>query len=188
MLHPLFDHFLSVSVILIVTVVVLFLRWRRTEDRRYGQGMIAIITFLAVFGIARLFWETPTEQIKRKTEEMIAAVNRRDINGVFQHVSEDFRHGDLNKAMLRTFTEHHLQQERATEVRAGSTPRVDFRRPAVAGRSAALISFYFTAKVEGMEMQMRFEGTYVRDPDGQWRLQNFDVFYPPTSTTPLPFP
>jgi hypothetical protein len=119
---------------------------------------------------------------------MIAALNRKDVNGIFQHVSEDFQLGILDKAGMRRLAEQGvIGGERVRNVEAWAF-KVAFPKPAANEKPTGIISFYVKLTYGTDEIpQLRCEVTFVRDADGQWRMKTFQVF-PLTSKDPYTIP
>jgi hypothetical protein len=136
---------------------------------------VAILLLFALYTCDRMF-ESDREQIIRKMNEMSDGVRERNLNRVFNNVSESFRYGTANKSQLRQAAEHAQQigtvDELATwDLNLGEVNKEDAK---------ATIEFRFKIKGNAMgENQFLCRGHFVRDPDGQWRLAGFEV-YPPT--------
>jgi hypothetical protein len=117
--------------------------------------------------------------------EMSDGVRQRNLDRVFQHISESFRVGAADKAGLRRLADSAQQDHRVDEIVIWDVAL----EPITDGKNA-VVKFLF--KVKGSfsnETFFRGKAYFVRDPDGQWRLQRFEVFNPAAdSNTPIPVP
>ncbi len=142
--------------------------------------MLAVIVLLAgcYFLMDRLV-ETNREQIERKLQEMARAVRARDADRIFSHISESFDANGRNKAAFREYVVSNFRVVDELVVWEISFPddsgKVQFnakpRGSAIPGEAFVLV-----------------RGTFVRDADGQWRLQTFTLSLPndPSGSFSLP--
>jgi hypothetical protein len=106
---------------------------------------------------------------------MSAAVEHKDANGIFEHVSESFRRGQDDKAAFRRRGENAISSGLVTEIPVWDISVEDLPE----GAGTANVRFRFKAKGAGIgENSFIGKGVFVRDPDGQWRLQTFGVYLP----------
>src|SRR5262249_5246120 len=125
--------------------------------------------------------ETRREQIERKLEAMAAAVKKKDAGTIFQHISESFQVGSLNKSAFRSYVEGHMKRGMATELTVW-----DIKFPDDTGKVT------FSAKPRSNFGETPFylvQAEFTRDRDGEWRLKDFQVFNPAVDTkTPMGIP
>jgi hypothetical protein len=128
--------------------------------------------------------ETGREQIERKLTVVVPkAVKDRKAGDILAHVAGDFQWEGLDKAGFGMVVEKALPSMSALEI-------WDVRFPEGRPRTARPAKVVFYVKPKGNvnpagEAFGRCEAVFVREPDGQWRLQTFAVFFPPTSDTPV---
>jgi hypothetical protein len=132
--------------------------------------LLALIAILiGVYYLLDRLVETRREQIKRKLQEMAAAVKARDVDRIFKHVSEQFDVQGMNRAAFGRYV--------GTAINRGLVDDLVIwgeQFPDDSGR----VSFF--AKPKGprlQETQFSVRSHFVLDPDGQWRLQGFEVFF-----------
>jgi hypothetical protein len=109
---------------------------------------------------------------------MAAAVRTRDVDRIFSHISERFRVPGMDKAGFREYVEAALNGGWVDDLVLW-----DAEFPDESGR------VNFRAKPKGSrlgEAQFIVRGQFVLDPDGQWRLGGFEVFFPAGDALPLP--
>ena len=183
----LFEGRPTVYVILAAAAVLLFVAWWQTRKRPWLYATVAFLALIGLYFLLDRLVETDREQIVRKVEEMSAGVRERNVERIFANVSEQFRLNNQNRATFRAFAEQAIRRGQVTEVKAWDFQfpddfRTKVRRTGTTGPQeldAARVAF--TVKPEGPGLGAPFfrcEATFVRDPDGQWRLFTFQLFQP----------
>jgi hypothetical protein len=146
---------------------------------------VAFLMLLGLF-VCDHFFESDKEQIQRKLKDMSDGVHERNLDKVFQHISDSFRVGPADKASLRRLADSAQQNHQVDEVIIWD-PVLE---PITDGKNAT-VRFKFKVRGSGFSNEMFFggKGYFVRDPDNQWRLQKFEVFNPAAeSNTPIQVP
>jgi hypothetical protein len=116
--------------------------------------------------------ESDERQILRKMQEMSDGVHQRNLNRVFEHVSESFSYGAATRSSLRQQAETRIQQGDVTEI-----PIWDLKLESITGDKNAVVDFKFKTKGRfDNGVGYRGKAYFVRDPDRQWRLQRFEIF------------
>jgi hypothetical protein len=169
---------------------------KRGRDQKKNKGspvrlalvIVGVVALLLLLGLKTcdMLYESDREQIQRKLTEMSAGVHEGNLNKVFEHISDSLRVGSTDKAQLRRQADRARQSDDVTEI-----PIWDVSvEPIQKGDTKAHVRFRF--KVNGnlfkQGNQFLCKATFVRDPDGQWRLQSFDVFMPPNERDPISVP
>lgn len=171
---------ISVYVSLGAVALVLLLVWVQTRERLYLYALILCGVLAGLYFVLDRAVETDREQVTRKVREMAAGVRARDVNAIFTHISERFNRGGVNKAAFRELVDGFLRGRRIDEVEVWD---FDFRPNRLQGEQtpAEEIRVSFMAKPKGGVAVGEFgrcEARFVHDPDGQWRLIDFQVFNP----------
>jgi len=168
--------------LLVVAAVVLFVIWRRTEDNRYLYGLAGVgVLVLLYFGYERVRKKTPAELMQAKIEAMAKAVETKDIDGIFEHFSEDFRFGaGLTKASMRKFAETFIGRGDLTGIKVWNFEPGAVRWPSGQDKGKGVIQFLAKPRGEQApgERYFRCEAEFVLDGDGEWRLSTFKLFDP----------
>jgi ketosteroid isomerase-like protein len=177
----LFDHRSAIYLLLAVAAVGLGAVWIRTRDRRLAIGFAVAIGLLLLFGLIDLLrGETDTEQIVRKTRAMAAAVQAKDVDAIFRHVSDRFALGTVDKATFRAAAAETIRANEVQSLTVNNFGPVRFTPAGADSSATARIEFVaFIAGVSGDfegKRPLRVTARFVRDADGQWRLLGFDVF------------
>jgi hypothetical protein len=179
----LFEGRPAVYLILGTAAALLLMLWWRDRKRHWLIGAAACaLLALGYFTLSKVR-ETPRAQVERKIKEMAAGVQAGDANRIFEHISPEFRlrtlGGTLDKAGFRKSVDIILRNKLVDEVVVWGfefPERWPTSGPARVG---------FQAKPKGnwsgRDMFYRIEADFVRDPDGQWRLEGFRAFKPGTT-------
>lgn len=133
---------------------------------------LLLLAALAIFDKGH---ESDSEQIERKLHEMSDGVRERNLRKTFEHVSDSFKYGMAGKSILMQRGEQAQQAGQVEEI-----PIWDIKVDDV-GKEDTKAKAEFRIKVKGSafaENQFLVRAFFVRDPDGQWRMQTFEVYSP----------
>jgi hypothetical protein len=175
----LFEGQLAVYVVLVTVALLLVVIWWQLPKRYWLLAAWLVMGLAVVYFLLDHLVETDREQIDRKIKEMSSAVRARSLDGIFTHVSSQFRLGGLNRDGFRTFVDQVLRQNQVDEIVVWDIAfPPDFRTTSGSVQSARVL---FQVKARGRSLPdspFRCEAQLIRDPDGQWRLQGFQLFNP----------
>jgi hypothetical protein len=183
----LFEGRAAVYVVLAAALVVLLVAWQQSRKRYWLYAAAAFGVLIGLYFLLDRLVETDREQIVRKVEEMSAGVRERNVERIFAHVSEQFRLNNSDRAAFRRFAEEAIRRGQVTEVKAWDFQFADdFRateRRTVRGtaQQVPVARVQFRVKPEGPGLTTAgflCRATFVRDPDGQLRLLDFQLFNP----------
>jgi hypothetical protein len=173
----LFDGCLPVSLVIGAAGVGLLFAWYRTSQYAFGLGGIIFIALLVIF-IAGCFiyGETAREQIERKVQEMVKGVDQKDVNKIFNHVSDRFEYtqgtSKLNKQELRNYATDAL---RRPELRGMIASQISVD-PIDRDAGKALARFMVNVLGENDARALfNVEAEFTLDPDKQWRMKSFKL-------------
>lgn len=161
--------------------------WTRTRQRWAAIASAVLGGLLFGYFLLDRAVESDREQIARKLHEITTAVSNRDYTGAFSHVSDSFQRGGVNKVGFRKYVDQRRQNEFVTDVQVWDIAVPDLSRES----KRALAECFFKVRGSfGETPPGSFSRvTFTLDPDGQWRVQNFDWFISITdSKTPMPVP
>jgi hypothetical protein len=188
----LFDGCLTVSLVLGAAGVGLAVAWWRTRYRAFGGGFVVVLVLLGLYILLLfLYGETAREQIERKVKEMVAGVDRKDVEAIFKHISDRFEltqgSQTLDKQGLRRYAEEALRRPElrgmlVTDVAVGTIDREKGKAPVG-----------FMVKILGSnevgDLFYRVDAEFTLDPDKQWRMKTFKLFRPlGEHNEPVPLP
>jgi hypothetical protein len=187
----LFEGRLAVYVVLATVAVLLLVLWQQSRKRYLLIAIASVASLAGIYFLLDHFVETDREQIERKIQEMGAAVRARSVDDIFQHISSRFRRGGQDRESFRHSVDAALRGNLIAEIvvwdidvpsdfrtNSGETQlaRVEFNVKARGGRVGETPPHHCRAQ-------------FIRDPDGQWRLQGFDLFNPLVDTNqPIQIP
>jgi ketosteroid isomerase-like protein len=194
----LFEGRLTVYVALAVVALLLAARWWQTRRGAWLVGAACALALIGVYYVLDRARETDREQIERKLQEMAAAVRPRDVRRICAHISESFQLQGVGKATFCEFADRMMRTRQVTDLvvfDVGFPPgfKSSFEdRSGGAPRRTEQARVQLRAKprgdAQGTNITYPVEATFVRDPDGQWRLQTFQVFSPGGLNETLPIP
>ena len=170
-----------VFLLLTVALLVLLFLWRRSEDNRFGKAAAVVAVLLVLwFGWQLFRKETPAEQMERKTTAMAKAIATRDLDAIFQHVSDDFRYGPMDKNRLRSVAQRYLDSGELSTIEVWDFEKAQVKE--AQGDEQASATIQFTVKPKGRDIPpvlFRCASRWTLEADGQWRLAGFDLYRMP---------
>jgi hypothetical protein len=178
---------LTLYAILAAVGIVCAAIWLRTGRRKYaivaGAAAVAILTL----SLLDRFVESDREQMIRKVQDIADGVQSRNFDRVFRHVSDGFRRGTFDKAQFRSFAQEASHRRNVTEFQAWGFVPGDVSRQNRRGELE--FSFKIRGNWSAGTEYFVAKTAWTMDSDGEWRLQNFDVFNPFTdATSPIQIP
>jgi hypothetical protein len=181
----LFEGRASVYIFLAALAGVMLYVWWRRRKRSYLYAAVGAVALAGVYFLLDRAVETDREQIERKLTEMAGAVRERAPERIFAHISESFRLGTVNRAGFREYVGMVDRNRWVDELKVWDFEFApDFKET---GRVA--FKAKPTGTMTGGAPFYRVEAVFHRDPDGEWRLQTFQLFNPLVdSNQPLQIP
>jgi hypothetical protein len=177
----LFEGRTGVYVVLAALTAFLLLVWWQTRKRGFLIGAGAVCLLVGVYALLDYTVETDSDQIVHKVKAMIAAVNAGNIEGIFEHVSDDFRSpSGRSKADLRGLAQHYIGQKIVTSVDVWDI--ILEEKPSREQRTAKVS---FQVKVHGQPGVEGFfatcEATFDFNPQHGWRMKGARLLKPQTT-------
>jgi hypothetical protein len=164
--------------------VILAIAWWTTRKNRYAIGAGVALTLAALVWLLSGFLFTDQKEIKNAVEQMRAAVQRHDTDGVFKYVAADFTKGGRDRKAFRAAADRVLSSGLVTDVNVYDFTNFKIDR---VNRTATL-EFQAVPKQGNDNLgPRRVEATFVLEADNQWRLKSFNS-YLANSTTPEDVP
>src|SRR5947207_3402305 len=105
-----------VYLILGLVALGLFVAYRVRRQRKFLYGVVGVAVLAGVVWLIDYLVVTDREQIVQNVGVMAAAASRRDLERVFDHVSNDFRHGSLDKAGFRQAAEQAVSRHNVRDI------------------------------------------------------------------------
>jgi hypothetical protein len=97
----LLENYLFIYVLLGLAAVILGVLWWNTRKRGYLIGGVIAALLIVTYGAIRWNMESPSQQIERKIQEMADGVRKKELNKVFEYISEDFERKGATKQEFR---------------------------------------------------------------------------------------
>lgn len=177
-----FEGHLSIYAVLGATLIFVAVIWKQTPRPVYLYCMGLLAVLIGLYFLLDRLVVTDREQITAAFQEMSAGVRARNLDRIFEHVSDSFNRKGLNKAGFRAASDAALRSQRVDEVVVwGFEYPSDYKEkenPDDETPNVARVSFMAKAVGDSQIGLWQVHATMHRDPDGKWRLQNFTVFDP----------
>jgi len=169
----LFEGRIVVYCLLGAVAIVLLVLWRMYPRRGL---LVAVVAIAALAGLYFLL---------DRVVEMREAVKARDVDAIFKSIAADFRFRGQNREAFHGYV--------ADALRAGLVEDViiyDVSFPDGGDDRTRPVEFMAKPKAPWAENQPAYRVTakFVREGDGQWRLQSFEVYNPVLGQQPMDIP
>ncbi len=170
----LFEGRTNVYVILVALTVFPLLAWWQTRKRWWLYVVAVAAASIGLYALLDKMVETDREQIVRKVQVMAAAMNARNLDALFENVSENFRSPQgRNKQEFR--------DEVASRMRIVENIRVWDIVCDTPSRDQP-VRVFFSAKAEsGRELLADCEAMFDFDAQHGWRMRSIRLFKPQTT-------
>jgi hypothetical protein len=149
----------------------MFLRSQRRRDLiLFLVGAGALVTLFAIDH----FVESPREETTRKIKEMASASKARNIGDITKHMAESFYYNGRNKSETRELFNRILENTNFGGVDVTAFSRDEFQE---IDDKTAKVRFEVWPTGFGLpEFRYSCWATFVKEPDGQFRLKTFDLY------------
>ncbi len=173
----LFEGRTSVYTILVALAVFLILAWWQMRKRWLLYGVVAAAILVGVYALLDKAVETDREQIVRKLQEMVAAVNAHNLDAAFVHISDRFQSpGGKSKNEFRSVAQSHLGRD---------VERVQVWDIAIEGRPSreqGEVHIFFSAKTHNSrEFLTDCDAIFQFHSERGWQLRTFRLLKPQTT-------
>jgi hypothetical protein len=170
------DWFTPAVIILGLLALALFVAYWTTRKRKYAVAVVAALALLAAAWLIAHFIPTDRKAIEGSLNEIMAGIRSRNTDSVFANLAGTFRYRTLDKANFRKRVQAHIDAGDAADVEIwgfevdgtsadGKTTDIHFNVRSVAALGDSRQFFLCRAK-------------FVRESDGKWRMQTFDLYNP----------
>jgi len=174
----LFEGHTSVYVVLAALMGFLLVAWWQTRKRWVLMGVPLVAALAGVYALLDVMVETDREQIVRKVNALVAALNAHNLDAAFVHVSDEFRSPagkskkEVRDAARMYFDQKIVERVKVWDIVCEGTPSRE-RPPA---------RVFFSIKVEGFrDLFADCDATCDFHPEHGWRLFRVRLFIPQTT-------
>jgi hypothetical protein len=175
----LFEGRTSVYAVLAALAVFLLVIWWQTRKRWLLLGVAVAAGLIGLYALLDKAVETDREQIVRKVNEMAAAVNARNLDALFENISENFRTPlGKDKQQFRGFVEHYVNGGIVQNARVWD---IEFEDRPSPEHPPARVFFRAKAEESGRALFADCETTFGFDSQHGWRLRSIRLFKPQTT-------
>jgi hypothetical protein len=174
----LFEGRTSVYVVLAALTVFLLLVWWQTRKRGWLIGVAIAAALIGLYALLDRLVETDREQIVRKINEMAAAVNARNLDALFENISDEFRSPrGRSKEELRNEIKGYINLRIVENVKVWDFDFED--RPS---RDHPPARVRFSAKADGGQTLLAdCDARFDFHPQHGWRLKSIRLLKPQTT-------
>ncbi|HZV04462.1 MAG TPA: hypothetical protein VE999_05170 [Gemmataceae bacterium] len=175
----LFEGRTGVYAVLAALVVFLLVIWWQTRKRWLLLGVAVAVALIGLYALLDKVVETDREQIVRKVNEMAAAVNSRNLDALFENISENFRSPlGKDKQQFRDFVGHYVNGGIVQNVRVWD---IEFDDSPSRENPPARVFFRARAEENGRGLFADCETMWGFDSQHGWRLRSIRLFKPQTT-------
>lgn len=177
----------ALYLVLFLGVIVAASVWFRYQSRTTRWVAIGVLVLLLVMCLIDRVTESPREQAVRRVEAIVAAVNARQPNDLLPHVSDSFDYRGLKKSNLSSVGTWQIIRDHNVRVAVWDFARDDVQFP---DANTAVVGFMSKGGANGREVPFYIRAKFVRDADGEWRVQSFTAYDPlqKANGTPVSIP
>jgi hypothetical protein len=159
--------------VLFVFVVVSVTLWLRNRTRRSLMwAAVAVAVLVLVFVCDRLF-ESPREEAVRRVRDISDAINARNWDKFQANLSDGFEFKGKKKDEFTNIVRNGVNAFNPRRITAWEFKVPEGARPG--GENELVIEFDGKAETD-KPFLAHFVATFVRDPDGKWRLKTFTPY------------
>jgi hypothetical protein len=176
-------------VVLGLAAFALGVGWWMQPRRGYLIGLGVVIALIGLVALLNLMVDTDAKRIQRKIQAMAAAVAGRDVEGIFRHISADFRLRGMDRNQFRQRVEAYIHRGDVQSLTVWEY------QPRNISREQRVATVTFSVKGHGQATSgvefYNCKAQFVLDADGEWRLRGFDLFLPqvdPMTGQPIDLP
>jgi hypothetical protein len=162
--------------VLVLAVGGLAARYRKKPLLAAFTGLVVL---LVAWLVIALLTESPREEAVRRVNAMAAAVEKKDWAAFGEHISDSFQKDKLKKGDVKTY----FDQGTALNLRAAVWDFALTDPPRVSDTEVAISFEAKASPPSGEPFLRRIEATFVKDPDGKFRLKTYDSFLPGSKTS-----
>jgi len=180
----LFEGRLSVYSLLLVLGCAFLVLWWQYRDRRLLYALGAVCLAVLFYFLLDKMYETPREKVARALDEMAEAVNKHDVDALFRHFSDNFRHGDADKKAFRDKVRHALD---AYGVQNAAIKDIRYLKMNL---DAGRITVRFSGVADNTTgwRLLPCEADFVRESDDEWRMKAIRFYNPVQTDKEEPIP
>jgi hypothetical protein len=157
--------------IFVGVLAMVYLRSRKRGDLVRLIGAAAAL--VALFVIDRLV-ESPREESTRKMREIVTASKAKKVDDIAKHVSDSFRYNNMNKEQFKAIWSRATGIAEFQGIDVDGLGHSDFEP---VDENKVKIGFDVWPTGYGLPQYRYYcKATFVKDPDGQFRMQTFELY------------
>jgi hypothetical protein len=173
-----------------LAALVLVIGWWNTRKTWLAWSAALCLAAIAAIALVYIFVDSDSKRVERELSEMAAGVENRDLDRIFGHVAQTFHVGSMDRNSFRGYADRMLQAHHPHGINVWDFDGTELSHDRKSG------PVFFKMKAGGLEESegvtfYNVRSTFVLEPDGQWRMQDFQLFSPtadPRRAEPLALP
>lgn len=169
-----------------MTAVALVVLWWNNRQKVYLYVLLGVLGLVPIIWLLTVFIITPRQKIWLAIDAMADGFSTNKPAQVVEHLSRDFKHGDITKGNAKEKIERVISQFGLADVYVWNYVLEELDR----SKGHARVSFYLkvSSQTAGDFMIYRCEAEFVREDD-VWRMKSFQRFRPMgNKNEPIPYP
>jgi len=174
--HLFFENPLTLLVFLGMAALVAGIAWMRSGSRHARIAAIVCVGIGVTVTLVAWAVETDREKIQRTLATMAKAIRKGDADALLERVSPQYQNGGADKTVLAGVVRTALKQTWATAESAV------IERIGAQARVTQVYQFHPAPGCRPLlppgDDRVKWEGVFVRDTDGQWRLFSVTAIEP----------
>lgn len=178
----------STTLYALVAVMVAVLGAVYAKTRKRGdliRLVIGVAALAALFIIDRLV-ESPREEATRKVGELVAATKAKKADDLAKNLSDSFSWNNMNKEQFIAWAKDVMARSEFNGIDVDGLGRHDFEP--VDDKKVKIGFDVWPAGYGLPEWRPYCKATFVKDPDGQFRMQTFELTKKRGDPTPFTVP
>jgi hypothetical protein len=164
--------------------------WWNSRKTWLAWGAVVCLAAIAGIALVAVFVDSDSKRVERSLSDMASGVDNHDLDRIFRHVASTFHVGSMDRQAFRGYADRVLQSRHPHGINVWDVDATELSRDRKKG------PVFFKVKGEGLEESegvnfYNVRSTFVLDPDGQWRMQDFQLYLPtvdPRRGEPLSLP
>jgi hypothetical protein len=164
--------------------------WWNKRKAWLAWATVACVAAIGAIALLATLVDSDSKRVERSLSDMAAGVDNHDLDRVFRHLAVTFHAGSMDREAFRRYADRVLQSRHPHGINVWDIDGTELARDRKRG------PVFFKVKGEGLEESegvnfYNVRSAFVLEPDGQWRMQDFQLFSPtvdPRRGEPLGLP
>jgi hypothetical protein len=162
-----------------LAALVFAIGWWNTRKTWLAWGAVACLLAIAGISLLHILVDSDSKRAERSLNDMAVGVENHDLDRIFSHVASTFHAGNMDREAFRRYAERVLQSRHPHGIIVWDVDASELSRDRKSG------PVFFKVQGDGLDESegvnfYNVRSTFALEPDGQWRMQDFQLFSPTT--------